>query len=99
MTRFKAVNILTLLLPNHEVGVNKIRKLFTIPPDFDDLPLIRERTDKKYTGYLEAKDTVILMIEVAGHHEIYEITCEDDGDVDEIATSDILIVTSTRTNN
>lgn len=85
MPRFKAVNILTLLLPNHGEGVNTIRRLFTIPPDFDDLPMIHERTDKKYTGYLEAQDTVILMIEMAGHHEIYEVTCEGcDGEDDDL---------------
>lgn len=79
MPRFKAVNILTLILPINREGMNRIRKLDMIPPDFDDLPLIQERTDKKYTGYLEAHDTVILMIEVQGHREIYEVTCEGDG--------------------
>lgn len=76
MPVFKAVNILTLLLPKQEGGINIIRKLDSIPPDFDDLPWIHKRTDKKYTGYLEDQDTVILMIEMAGQHEIYEITCE-----------------------
>lgn len=77
MPRFKAVNILILLLPGQE-GINKVRRLDTIPPDFDDLPWIHERTDKKYSGYLEVQDTVILMIEMAGYHEIYEINCEID---------------------
>jgi hypothetical protein len=94
MCRFKAVNILTLLLPNQEGRINKVRKLDTIPPDFDDLPWIHKRADRKYTGHLEVQDTVILMIEMAGYHEVYEITCEDDGEV--VGETDIFVVTLSR---
>ncbi len=99
MPIFKAVNILTLLLPGQEGEINKVRKLDTIPPDFDDLPWIHKRTDKKYTGYLDTQDTVILMIEMADHLKIYEITCEKDGSEAEKEESDIFAVDLSSGNN
>lgn len=75
MPRFKAVNKLGLLLPIREEDLHKVRKLEITPPDFQDLPMIQERTDKKYTGHLEVHDTVILMVELAGFQDFYEISC------------------------
>lgn len=94
MSRFKALNILILLLPPPE-GVNLIRRLDTIPPDFDGLPWIHKRTDKKYSGHLEVQDTVILMIEMAGYQEIYEITCEGD-EIETTGETDIFVVTMSK---
>lgn len=82
MPVFKAVNILTLLLPDQDGETNTVRKLDCIPPDFIDLPWIHRRTDKKYSGHLEDQDTVILMIEIADQHEVYEITCKKDHELE-----------------
>ncbi len=71
MPRFKAINILTLLLPNQSERINKVKKLEVIPSDFHTLPLIYERTDRKYNGYLEAQDTVILIIKIEQHQTFY----------------------------
>lgn len=93
MCRFKAVNILTLLLPGGDGTINIIKKLDTLPPDFDDLPWIHERSDKKYSGHLEIRDTVILLIEMAGFQEIYQISCEM---VESEGKTDIFVVTLSR---
>lgn len=93
MPVFKAVNILTLLLPGGDGTINIIRKLDTLPPDFDDLPWIHGRSDKKYSGHLEIRDTVILLIEMAGFQEIYQISCEM---VEGEGKTDIFAVTSSR---
>lgn len=74
MPRLRAVNTIDLLFPGDFNTVHKIRRLRELPPDYDELPFLHERTDKiNSTGRLEIQDTIILVIERPGFQDYYEI--------------------------
>jgi len=76
MPTFKAANQVDFLLPATSKAHHRIEKLDKLPSDYEELPWFHERTDlREPNGHLEVQDRVILVVERAGWHDIYKVSC------------------------